>query len=891
MADQGLGTPGEFPFIDPPEERAIADGARLLHELNAVQEPSVGADSSAGSRRWLTDIGRKLARLPMDPRLGRMVLGGADEGCLHEATIIAAALAVQDPRERPRDKQAAADAAQERFRSDHSDFLTLLHLHHAGTQQRRDLNRRKFGAWCRDHFLHAQRMIEWFDTVDQLKDASDTLKLTPSWSSDVNIGDGPAAEAIDIDHGGNRNRSRGPGEDVHRAVLTGLLSQIGMRVERSNEYLGPRTARFVIQPGSSCFERKPDWIMAASLVETSRLWARTVAPLDPEWVEAPAAHLTSTELGDVEWDPSRARAMTTETIRLHGLPIVANRFAPLDRHDQVKARELFIHHALIEGEWDDVGHLFLSTNESVRHEARNLSARSMPAGSGRRSFDDEYQRVWSFYDAALPDDVTSAAHFERWFRPATADDPHLLELSIHDLLDPEDLVVDESSFPEQVEHGGLVLDVDYVADSTSAGSSLAVDLPITAVGQLEPTSFVGVVPGHRRDAAIALVRALPKPQRKRLVPVPETIDAVMEEIGDRSDFALALRQSLERRLGEQLPLDALDPRTLPPNLRPQYRIVNDNGDVLARGYDIAALRAMLASDLEQALDEGADGVTHPGAATWEFGDLPREVTVTARQGSTVAFPALVDRTDRVGVELFTTAGEQASATWHGARRLLRLTVAAPLRQMNAALDPQRMLALELTPHGERAAWFEDLTLACLGTIIDEAGAPWTTADFTALQKRARADLPTLAREWSPVAAEIIDETAAIRMALVAADRLPADCVNDARRHLERLTFPGHLSAIGVGRFEALLKYLRGISHRLDKLPSRIGADRQSMQQILVVEDAYDTVVEHLPWSAALEEIAWSLEELRVSMFAQHLGTTERVSPSRIRRRLEKLTAA
>ncbi len=883
MADQGLGSPADFPFIDPPEDRAVTDGARLLHELNAVHEPSIGGD-----RRWLTEVGRKLARLPVDPRLGRIVLGGADEGCLHEATIIAAALAVQDPRERPRDKQAAADAAQERFRSDSSDFLSLLHLHHAGSQQRRDLNRRKFGRWCQDHFLHTQRMIEWFDTVDQLKDASDTLKLTPSWSRDVNIGDGPNFEAVDTD-----SRRGGPGEDLHRAVLTGMLSQIGMRVERSHEYLGPRSARFAIQPGSSCFEAKPDWIMAASLVETSRLWARTVAPIDPQWVEQPASHLTSIELGDIEWDPERARAMTTETVRLHGLPIVADRFAPLDRHDPVKARELFIHHALIEGQWDDVGHIFLSTNESVRHEARNLSARSAATGSGRRSFDDEYQRVWTFYDAALPAEVTSAAHFERWFRPATADNPHLLEMSIHDLLDPEDLVVDETSFPDRVEHGGLVLDVDYVAnaDGTSAPSSLAVDLPITAVGQLDPMSFVGVVPGHRRDAAIALVRALPKPLRKRLVPVPETIDAVMGEIGDRSDFALALRQGLERRIGERLPLDALDPRTLPANLRPQYRIVNDDGDVLARGYDISALRKMLASDLEQALDDGADGVTHDGATDWDFGELPRQVTVTSRQGSTVAFPALVDRTDRVGVELFPTAGEQATATWHGARRLLRLTVAAPLRQMNAALDPRRMLALELTPHGERAAWFEDLTLACLGTIIDEAGAPWTAADFTALQKKARTELPSLAGDWSPVAAEIIDETAAIRMALVAADRLPADCVNDARRHLERLTFPGHLSAIGVNRFDALLKYLRGISHRLEKLPSRIGADRDSMHQILVVEDAYDTVVEHIPWSAALEEIAWSLEELRVSMFAQHLGTTERVSPSRIRRRLEKLTAA
>ncbi|MEM7094713.1 MAG: ATP-dependent RNA helicase HrpA [Actinomycetota bacterium] len=870
MADQGLGAPGDFPFIDPPEPRAITDGARLLHELGAVKDARI-----EGDRSWLTGTGRKIARLPIDPRLGRIVLGGADEGCLHEATIIAAGLAVQDPRERPRDKQGAADAAHEQFQDPTSDFLSLLHLWHAATDARRELTRRKFTRWCRDRFLHGQRMIEWFDTLNQLKDSCDSLDLAMSWSSTFDVREGPA----DADDDPER------GEDIHRAVLTGMLSQIGMRIERSHEYLGPRNARFAIQPGSTTFGARPDWIMSATLVETSRLWARTVAPIDPEWVEAPAAHLTTTELGELEWDPDRARAITTETIRLFGLPVVADRLAPLDRHDRAKARELFIHHALIEAQWTDVGHAFLATNDSVRHEARNLTARSR-----RRSFDDEYQRVWDFYDSALPADITSAAHFERWFGRASADHPHLLELSIHDLLDPEELVVDETSFPERVEHDGLVLDLDYVRSGGDA-ASIAVDVPLPAVGQIEPMSFLGVVPGHRRDAVIALVRAFPKPLRKRLVPVPETVDAVMAEIGESETFALALRQALERRLGETLPLDALDPRSLPPGLRPEYRVVNDDGDVLARGHDITQLRAALAAELDNALDAGADGITHAGATSWDFGDLPREVTVRSRQGNTLAYPTLVDRDDLVGVELVPTAAEQSRLTWHGARRLLRLTVASPLREMNAVFDPHRILALELTPHGDRKAWFEDLTLACLGTIIDDVGSPWSAADFSRLQKRARADLPDLARRWAPVAGEIIDETAAIRMAIVAADQLPADCVNDARNHLERLTFPGHLSAVGVDKLDDLLRYLRSISHRLAKLPSRINADRESMHQILVVEDAYDTVVEHLPWSKALEDIAWSIEELRVSMFAQHLGTTERVSPKRIRRSLERLTAA
>ena len=863
MADQNLGSPLDFPFVDPPEHRAVVDGARLLFELGAVTTPEI-----VGERGWLTERGRQIARLPIDPRLGRMVLGGDEHGCLREAIVIAAALAVQDPRERPREKQQAADTAHAVFADERSDFLTLLHLWHAGSEARRDLTRRKFTRWCRDRFLHGQRMIEWFDTIEQLRDACDQLGLRMTYSSDFDVTHGPGS-----DH---------TGEDIHRAVLTGLLTQVGMRLDRSHEYLGPRSARFAIQPGSVCFDAKPDWIVSATLVETTRLWARIVAPIDPEWVEAPASHLTATEIGPEEWDDRTARAMTTETVRLFGLPVVADRPVPLDRHDPERARELFIHHGLIGDEWPDAAHPFLAINDSVRHEARNLTARSR-----RRSFDDEYDRAWTFYDRVLPAQVTSAAHFERWYRDAAAEDPHLLEMSIHDLLAPDELEVDETSFPERVEHGDLTLDLDY-QQSTSA---IAVDLPVAAIGQIEPTSFLGVVPGHRRDAVIALVRALPKSLRKRLVPVPETVDTVLAAVGDAPAFALAVRHELERRLGELLPIDSLDPRTLPTPLRPLYRIVNDDGDVLAQGHDIELLRRELAADIEQALDEGAAGVTHDGATEWEFGDLPQSVTVASRQGTTLAYPALIDQGERVGVELLSTPEAQREASFRGTVRLLRLTVAAPLRAMNGFLDADRLLALERTPHGERAGWFEDLTLACLGTITDDNGLPWSAAEFAALQATARADLPDLARTWAPIAAEILDETAAIRLAVVAADRLPADLVDDARHHLERLAFPGHLAAVGTPRFTDVLRYLRALRHRLDKLASRIDADREAMHQILVVEDAYDTMATHLPWSEALEQIAWSLEELRVSMFAQHLGTTERVSPTRIRRRLEKLAAA
>jgi len=872
MTSQGLGSPLAFPFIDPPDERAVTDGVRLLFELGAVDDTG-----DVGRQSWLTETGASLARLPIDPRLGRILLAGDEESCLFEATIIAAALAVQDPRERPRERQQAADQAHAGFVDHQSDILTLLHLWSAASAKRNDTNRRQFTKWCRDRFLHAQRISEWFDTIEQLRSAAEDMGLPNSYSSDFDVAFGPGADD---------NR----GEDIHRAVLTGMLSQVGMRIGRSHEYLGPRNAKFAIQPGSTCFEARPDWIMAATLVETSRLWARTVAPIDPAWLERPASHLTSVEVGDPGWDRDSGRAMTTETVRLFGLPIVADRSVPLDRYDATTAREMFMHHALIEGDWEHDRYGFEATNVSVRHEARNLAVRAT-----QRSFDDEYDRVWRFYDEAVPEHVTSATHFASWFGPASVENPHLLEMAVHDLITEEESTVDEHQFPDELSHGDLRLSLDY----QDAATAVAVDIPVTAVGGIEAATFLGVVPGHRREAIIALVRALPKPLRKQLVPVPETVDKILAELpdpatsidADTSSFALALRQAIERRVGKSLPFEALDPRALPEPLRPHYRIVNDGGDVLAEGADLDQLRARLQSDIEQALVDGSHGVTHPGATDWEFGTIPRTVSVAARQGTTTAYPALIDKTDQVGVDLLSSAQQQNTAMWGGVQRLLRLTVKAPLREMNAELNTARLLALTLTAHGERADWFEDLTLACLGAIINDVGIPWDHDAFNKLQVTARRDIGSHAMTWAPVAAQMIDETAAIRMAVVAAEQLPQDCVNDARNHLDRLIFPGHLNAIGLNRFHDVVRYLRGIRHRLEKLPTRVMADRTAMHEILVVEDYYDTVAAHMPWNKEIDAIAWSLEELRISAFAQHLRAREKVSATRIRRRLDKCAAA
>ncbi len=868
MASQRLGSPSVFPFVDPPEDRAISDGIRLLHELGAVDEPTWSDD-----RAWLTDKGRALARMPIDPRLGAMVLAGADESCLHEATIIAAALAVQDPRERPRERQQAADEAHRVFTDDRSDLLTLLHLWRAMSRQRQQGTRKQFERWCRDHFLHRQRLLEWSDTVEQLRSAAEEMRLPTTYSHDFDISLGPGA-------------SDNFGQDIHRAVLAGLLSQVGMRVDRSQEYLGPRSMRFAIQPGSTCFERKPDWIMAATLVETSRLWARSVAPIDPAWLEEPAAHLTTTDIGEPFWDPESARGGVAETVRLFGLPIIADRTVPLDRHDPKLARELFIQHALIEGDWPGTRYAFSAINASVRHESRNLAVRAT-----QRSFEDEYDRVWQFYDEHLPQTVSSGAGFATWYEANVAADPHLLEMRIADLLTPEESEIDEDRFPNQVEVDGLELAVDY----QQASVGVSIDLPIAALGTVDAASFAGVMPGHRREAVEALVRSLPKKLRKPLVPVPETLDTIFKGLTDTTEeagrFTLAIRQALEQRIGHPLPADALDARKLPAALRPHYRIVDADNVLIAEGHDLDVLEQELQVERNRARNDGAAGVSHPGAAVWDFGTIPRSVEIPTRQGNTTAWPALVDRQTLVGVALMGSAAEQATAMKSGTARLLRLTTAAPLRRMNAHLTNERVQKLPYGPHGGRAEWFEDLTLSCLGAIVDSVGVAWNHKAFEALQQTARRYIADVTDQWAPVAGEMIDEIAEIRLSIAARNQLAPDCVADARLHLDRLAYPGHLSAVGTDRFDDLLRYLQAIRHRLDRLPGREHLDREAMHEVQAVEATFDTIVEHMPWTESIESVAWSLEELRVSLFAQQLGTSEKVSVSRMRRRLAKISAA
>ena len=655
MAAARLGDVRAFPFVDPPDPRSITDGVRLLEELNAMKSDR------------LTDTGRKMARLPVDPRIARMIIEADRQGCAREVLVIAAALSIQDPRERPADNQQAADTAHRRFAQPESDFLTFLALWDYLTDRQRELSGSAFRRMCRAEFLNYLRVREWQDLHAQLQSLSADLGLSTDSSSS--------------------ERAR-----VHTALLAGLLSHVGMKVvltarpgtppERGRrplpEYLGARGTRFAIFPGSALARKPPDWVVAAELVETSRLWGRIVASVEPEWVEPVAAHLVKRSYSEPRWSKNRGAVIATEKVTLYGIPIVADRTVNFDRIDPAASRELFIRHALVEGDWE-TRHHFFRDNATLLAEAAELEQRAR-----RRGLVAGEDALFEFYDARVPADVTSARHFDAWWKRQRHQTPDLLTLTLDDLLSAEAAELDSAAYPEvwtsetqgPAAAGQRALSLSYAFEPGTETNGVTIDIPLSTLNQARPAEFSWQVPGLRHELVTELIRSLPKALRRELVPAPDVAREVLARLdgatADRATPAGDIRDVLSRELlrlrGVRVPPDAFDLEKLPAHLRITFRIV-DNGRVLASGKDLAALQRQLRPKLRATLSARASALTRTGLTTWDIGTLPQVFT----DGEVKAYPALVDNGDAVDVRLFETARD-------GPRRHAR---------RNAAADPAR----------------------------------------------------------------------------------------------------------------------------------------------------------------------------------------------------------
>ncbi|OBH50768.1 ATP-dependent RNA helicase HrpA [Mycobacterium mantenii] len=857
MAALQLGDIEEFPFLDPPDRRSVRDGAQLLAELGAFDSHGV-----------ITDLGRRLARLPVDPRLGRMILQAQTEGCVREMLVLAAALTIPDPRERPSDREEAAREKHARFADEHSDFMSYLNLWRYLRAQRTSLSGNAFRRMCRSEFLHYLRIREWQDLVGQLRSIARDLGIVEDASSDE-----PADPAR-----------------VHAALLAGLLSHVGMRREDTREYLGARNSHFVLAPGSVLTKRPPRWVVVAELVETSRLYGRTAARTQPEVVERVAGDLVQRNYSEPHWDAARGEVLAYERVTLYGLPLVARRRVGYARIEPVVARKLFIRHALVEGQWH-TRHHFFRDNARLRAELEELEERAR-----RRDLlvgDDD---VYALYDARIPADVVSARHFDSWWKKQRHETPDLLTFARADLLRTDETA--DTDRPNTWRTGDVALPLTYRFEPGAADDGVTVHVPIDVLARLGGDEFAWQVPALREELVTALIRSLPKDLRRNFVPAPDAARAVLAAIDPAGEPLLpALQRELRRRTGILVPVDAFDLDKLPSHLRVTFAVESGDGTEVARGKDLGVLQERLTTPARQAVAQAVAGeLERTGLRAWpeDLDELPRVVQRTIDGRTVRGFPAFVDSGAGVDLRVFATSSEQDRTMAPGIRRLVRLSVASPVKAIARQLDPRARLALGSNPDGGLSALLEDCADAATDALV--AAPVWTRAEFVALQQRAGKSL-------LPTTVDIVHRVekvlaAAQEVQLLVPENPPpaqADAIADIRAQLNRLLPAGFVTSTGAAHLADLTRYLLGIRRRLDGLAHGIQADRERMRRVLSVQDAYDELVRELPQpaktAAGVRDISRQIEELRVSLWAQQLGTPRPVSEQRIYRAIDAVRDA
>jgi ATP-dependent helicase HrpA len=837
MAALELGEIEAFPFLDPPDRRQVRDGVALLHELRAL-------DPSAAEP--LTPLGRNLARLPIDPRLGRMVLEADRLGCAREVAVITAALSIQDPRERPVEHRAQADQLHARFADRASDFLAYLNLWVYLRSLEGEISRSQVRKRCKAEYLHYLRIREWQDLVAQLEDAMREVG--------VKLNDTP-----------------GEGAEIHAALLSGLLSHLGMKDSATREYTGARGAKFAIFPGSVLARRGPNWVMVAELVETTRLWGRTAATVDIRQVESLAEHLVKRSYGEPRWDRRRAAVVASEQVTLYGLPIVQSRTVQYGRIDPAAARELFIRRALVDGDWDQ-HHEFTAENDRRVEQVEALEARAR-----RRDLLASEAARTAFFDERVPQDIVSGRHFDRWWKQARQTQPALLDYPMEMLIEG-DVTPNDRDRPARWKQGSLELGLSYRFDPGTAADGITVHIPLASLAQVDEADFEWLVPAFRQELVVSLLRTLPKPLRTPLVPVPDAATALLAGVAPRSGPLLeVLAEAAERLRGVRIGPSDWSLETLPAHLRMTFSVEDEDGSVLASGRSLDDLRDQLRPTLKARLEQALPAFARRGMRSFDIESLPRTVELP---GGLRGFPALVDEGETVAIRICETAQEQAVTMFGGTRRLLRLAVPSPRHWVTGALGPQLTLALTAVPHGTLEAAIEDATTAALDALIANGGGPaWDAKAFTALSEHVRGELRPTTLDAMLALGRILQAAQAVRerIGLLPASAVFAPAREDVARQLGRLVYSGMLTAAGLARLSDVERYLRAAEQRLERLPSHVSADRERMAAIHELESQ----------AAGRREVMWLIEELRVAQLAP--GTY--VRPGATMKRVREALAA
>ena len=854
MTALGLDNIEAFPFVDAPDKRHIQDGIKLLEELGAFEI----VRTKAGEKRQLTAVGRQLSQLPVDPRLAKMLLCAVSQGALHEVMIIVAALSIQDPRERPQEKQQASDEKHRRFADKKSDFLAFLNLWCYLQEQQKELSKNQFRRQCQKDFLNYLRIREWQDIYHQIRLTVREMGLPI-------------------------NSEKAEYQQIHTALLSGLLSHIGLKEADKQQYLGARNAHFAIFPNSVLFKKQPKWVMAAELVETSKLWGRMVAEIEPEWIEPLAEHLIKKSYSEPRWSKSRGAVIADEKVTLYGVPIVAARPVNYGSIDPTVSREIFIQSALVEGDWN-TKHKFFKENQRLVREVEELEHKSR-----RRDILVDDRTLFEFYDQRIGTEVVSQKHFDTWWKKAQQKDPELLNFERSFLINDDAEQVSKLDFPNFWHQGNLKLKLTYQFEPGTDADGVTVHIPLPLLNQVEMTGFDWQIPGLREELVIALIKSLPKSYRRNFVPAPNYAQAFLSRAVPLEKPLLdTLIYELRRMTGVTVEAEHWNWEQIPSHLKMTFRVVDENGKKIAESMNLDELKFNLKDRVQESISAVADdGIEQSGLHIWSFADLPQCYEQKQRGFSVKAFPAIVDEKDAVGIKLFETEFEQAVAMQQGLRRLLLLNVPSPIKYLHEKLPNKAKLGLYFTPFGRVLDLIDDCIACAVDKLIaDFGGFVWDEAGFQKLRDFVRENLNEVTVDIAQKVEQILSLNHALNQRLKGKmDFTMAFAFSDIKAQLGGLIYPGFVQKSGYDRLPDLQRYLQAIDKRIDKLAQDVNRDRAAMLRVEQVQQAYQQLLAKLPKSKPISdevaEIRYMIEELRVSLFAQQLGTKYQVSDKRI----------
>ncbi|MCD1600199.1 ATP-dependent RNA helicase HrpA [Rheinheimera aquimaris] len=850
MLALGLGDIAAFPFLQRPDSRFVNDGIKLLEELGAIP-----AQRGKGGLK-LTELGRKLARLPIDPRLARMVLFAAENGGLNELLVLSAALSIQDPRERPLDKQQKADQYHARFADPDSDFASWLKLWQYLQEQQDALSNNQFRRLCRQEFLNYLRVREWQDLNTQLTQLMQEqgYKLNPQ----------PAGYQV-----------------IHQAVLSGLLGQIGFK-DSDADYLGPRQTRFFVFPGSHLFKRKPKWVAAAEWVETSKLYARTLAKIEPEWIEPLAQHLVTRSYSEPHWEKKRGAVIAYEQVSLYGLVIVPKRAVLYSKIDPAVSHNIFVREALVNQELGSK-ETFLQHNQRLIDDVTALEEKSR-----RRDILVDEDTLATFYSERVPQWANNRIDFAKWWKQKRSEDKTYLNFDPDSLLsrDASDITADK--FPEQWRQGNLTLPLEYHFAPGEIDDGVSLIIPLALLNQIEDQGFDWLIPALRHELLVALIKALPKQYRRNFVPAPNYADALMQTISPQDGKLLdAVSNRLKRMSGVTIPEDAWELSSVPVHLKMNFKVVNDSGKVLQQSRSLSILKQGLQGEVQQSLSQVAEqGIEQEQLTQWSFGSLPREYVKLQAGYEIKAFPALVDERDSVAIRLLDNPQEALASTKTGLRRLLLLNIPSPVKYLQESLPNKAKLGLYFNPFGRVLELIDDCIAAGIDSLVEQAGLPDDERSFAMLREQVRAELGDTVVSIALKVEQILTLCHDIQKRLKGrVDLAHVQSQGDVKQQLNELIFKGFVSAHGAAKLDDLIRYLQAMQKRLEKLAVDPQRDRLLMLEYQKAFDAYHNLLGKFAGSkvlpAPVQDIYWMLQELKVSLHAQQLGTPYPISVKRV----------